>query len=109
FCHQFNGEKVEARGIAARLIEARHKAELDRVTGHAEGDRDSCGRSLGRECGGGGARGDHAHSTANEIGRQRSGRRSYWPSAHRYSIPTLCPSTYPPPARPPPNSATTPL
>jgi hypothetical protein len=52
-------------------FEARHQAELDRITGHAECDRDSRGRGLGRKCRGGGARrGDHTHSTANEIGRQ---------------------------------------
>src|SRR5262249_3728023 len=65
------GEEVDAGGITARSIEACHQAELDRVITHTEHDRDRRGRSLSRECSGGRAgRGDHAYSTANEIGRQ---------------------------------------
>src|SRR5262249_21137137 len=45
--------------------------ELDRITAHAEYNRNRRSRSLSRECGGGrGRRGYHAHPTANEIGRQ---------------------------------------
>src|SRR5262249_43236636 len=61
-------QRDDAGEIAARPAEAGDKPNLDRVDPHIENDRNRCGRRLGRQCCRNGARGDHAHLAADQIG-----------------------------------------
>jgi len=70
--HELSKEKIETGGVAARPGEARHEAELDRVFGDAEDDRDRRGRRFG------GARGlivasggNYGNATADEVAHER--------------------------------------
>jgi hypothetical protein len=69
---QLEREGNDAGEIAARTIEASHKAGRDRVDAGHEHDRDGRGRCLGRErrrrtAGSG----DHANLPAKQVRRQR--------------------------------------
>src|SRR5262249_951799 len=81
-----------ARNVAARPAEARNKAKLDRVRAHFEDDRDGRGRYLCRKRRRSAGRSNHGHLTMHQIGRHRR-QPIVSPSAHRYSIATLRPST----------------
>ena len=62
-------EKINAGRVATGTGEAVNKAELDRVFGEAEDDRDRRCCSFGRKCGNVAAgRGDHGHLSADQIG-----------------------------------------
>jgi hypothetical protein len=70
--HQLIEEKIDTRRVAARPGQARNETKLDRVFGDTEDDRNRRGRSFGREGSRRAAgRGDHRHSTANQISHQR--------------------------------------
>jgi hypothetical protein len=64
-------EKIDARRVAARPGEARDRTKFDRIFTDAEDDRDRGGRSFGRERGRVARRGDHSHTTADQLGHQR--------------------------------------
>jgi hypothetical protein len=65
------GEKIDAGRVAARPGEAGDKTKLDRVFSDAEDDRDSRGCSFGRKRDSVAPRGDHGHTTADQVSHQR--------------------------------------
>jgi hypothetical protein len=65
------GEKIEAGRVPARLGEACHKAELDRVLTNGEGDRDRCGCRSRRDRGYIARRGDHGDAPTGKVGHHR--------------------------------------
>jgi hypothetical protein len=70
-CGQLSIEKIHARDVAARPVEARDKADLYRVRTRGEDDRDCRRRSLCRKCRGCVPRcSDDRHAVAKEIGHQ---------------------------------------
>jgi hypothetical protein len=68
---QRGGKQIDARGVAAGPIEAGNHAELDRVTGSDEGNRNCSGRGLCRQNTGRAARKDHGDPAENQFDRQR--------------------------------------
>ena len=81
--HQ-SDEQVDSGNVAARAVETADDAKTDGIAAKCEDDGNCRGRRRGRE-------------QRRVLRRTRSaamaGRRSYWPSAQRYSIATLRPST----------------
>ena len=67
---QLSAKVGYARRVAARLRKAGDEAELHRIGGTAEDDRNRRGRCLGRDRRRGAGRGDHGHLSAHQIGRQ---------------------------------------
>jgi hypothetical protein len=64
-------EKVDTRGITAGLGEACHYTKLDRVFANTKDNRDSRGRSFGREGRRrGGGRGNHGDTPADQVSHQ---------------------------------------
>jgi hypothetical protein len=70
FSCQLDIHRADSRGIASRPIETGNEANLDRVEGNAEYDRDCRGRGFGRERRWRTARGDDRHPAADQIGGQ---------------------------------------
>ena len=69
--HHLLDEKIDAGRVAARPREAGDKTKLDRVFADAEHDRDRRGRSFGRDRSAAAGRGDHGHTTADQVSHQR--------------------------------------
>src|SRR5262249_60658242 len=67
----FTDERVDARQVAARRIEARTKSELGGVSADEEPDWDAGGRSLSRESRKRARCDDYSHSKLDQISRQR--------------------------------------
>src|SRR3984893_2825246 len=61
---------AHAHDVAARSVEGRDKSSPDRIGPDIENDRNRSRRRLGRQCRSFGRRGNHAHLTTNQIGRQ---------------------------------------
>jgi hypothetical protein len=65
-------QEARSRRVAARPVEARNEANLDRVGTRCENDRDGRGRGLsGDRRRGAAGRCDHGHLAADEIGCER--------------------------------------
>ena len=79
-----------ASDVATRSAETNDQAEAHRIAGSRKhnGNGRAC-RPSGQRSGRTGC-GDHRDLAANEVGQ--SGKRSYWPSAQRYSIVMFWPS-----------------
>ena len=71
-CHQFGGEKIDARGVASRPAETSDQTNLDRIIAYAKDDQDGGGRSLHRADDGRRATwdGNDHHPTADQVRRQ---------------------------------------
>ena len=69
--HDLQEEKIDAGRVAARPGEAGDKTKLDRVFADTEDDRDRRGRGFGRDRSGAHGRGDHGHTTADQVSHQR--------------------------------------
>ena len=88
---QLSVKKVDTGRIAARPGEAGDETKPDRSSPTPKTIGIVVVAAFGRKRTGAPG-GDHGHLTADKIGRQ-PGRRSYLPSAQRYSTATLWPST----------------
>src|SRR5262249_20879267 len=67
---EFSRERVEARQVAPRPIEARNKPELYGVSADAEHNWDAGGRSLSSESRRQAGCDDHCHSKSDQFSRQ---------------------------------------
>ena len=68
---ELSARKRYACDVATRPTEAADKAELDRVNGQVQHDRNCRSRGLGGQCSSGASANNYSYLMTDQIGRQR--------------------------------------